>query len=155
MEEYYAMDYEDVIGGDLPTRFHYTSSALNPAGSSADPSGLTAMEILMATDAELNEFESLRKLAPYRGAGKDGGGNKKRKKLKELRKRLAQRRWGEDLPDPEDEAFRAAREHKQKRKADALENGNAEPAGPPKKRKGKKERQKQQAAAGTKDDDAE
>ena len=145
MDEYYKLDYEDVIG-DLPTRFHYTSS-LNPAGTSADPSGLSAMEILMATDAELNEFESLRKLAPYRGQGKEGG-NKKRKKVKELRKRLAQRRWGDELPDPETEAYHAMQQQK-KRKRDAADGEAAAPAGPPKKRMGKKERQKKQAAAGT------
>lgn len=142
MDEYYKMDYEDVVG-DLPTRFHYTSS-LNPAGTSADPSGLTAMEILMATDAELNEFESLRKLAPYRGQKKEDGANKKRKKLKELRKRLAQRRWGDELPNPEDETTVRPKYNK-KRKVDMVEGAVGEPAGPPKKRMGKKERQKKEA----------
>ena len=120
---------------------------MNPAGTSADPTGLTALEILMATDAELNEFESLRKLAPYRGPRKEGGGNKKRKKVKELRKRLAQRRWGDELPDPDTEAFYATQQKKRKREAADGEAGSV-PAGPPKKRMGKKERQKKQAAAG-------
>jgi len=51
----------------------------------------------MATDAELNAFESLKKIAPFRHDDSDKA-NKKRKKLKELRKVLAARRWGDELP---------------------------------------------------------
>lgn len=55
----------------------------------------------MATDAELNAYESLRKIAPYRhqASHKD---NKKRKKVKELRKIIASRRWGDELPIDDD-----------------------------------------------------
>ncbi|KAJ3339899.1 hypothetical protein HDU93_007673 [Gonapodya sp. JEL0774] len=55
------LDFEDVIGGDLATRFKYTTT-------STESFGLTPVEILLADDKELNELISLKKLAPYRAA---------------------------------------------------------------------------------------
>jgi protein KRI1 len=57
MEEYYALNYEDVVGGDVYTRFKYTKT---------DPEdyGLTAEEILLADDAELNKYIGMKALAP-------------------------------------------------------------------------------------------
>ncbi|KAI8343068.1 KRI1-like family C-terminal-domain-containing protein [Chlamydoabsidia padenii] len=57
MDEYYALDFEDVVGGDLPTRFKYTQTE-------PEDFGLTPVEILMADDKELNKFLSIRTLAP-------------------------------------------------------------------------------------------
>ncbi|KAF8010811.1 hypothetical protein BT93_J1458 [Corymbia citriodora subsp. variegata] len=58
MEEYYKLDYEDTIG-DLKTRFKYAKSKPNRYG-------LSTSEILMMDDNELNQYVSLKKLAPYR-----------------------------------------------------------------------------------------
>ncbi|XP_010256656.1 PREDICTED: protein KRI1 homolog [Nelumbo nucifera] len=58
MEEYYKLDYEDTIG-DLKTRFKYTSVL-------PQRYGLGASEILMMDDKELNQYVSLKKIAPYR-----------------------------------------------------------------------------------------
>eukprot|EP00850_Spirogloea_muscicola_P009762 SM000055S18296 [mRNA] locus=s55:647116:656225:+ [translate_table: standard] len=52
------LDYEDLIG-DLPTRFRYRAVAPNMYG-------LNAAAILVADDRELNQFVSVKKLAPYR-----------------------------------------------------------------------------------------
>eukprot|EP00850_Spirogloea_muscicola_P007839 SM000040S14851 [mRNA] locus=s40:754270:767547:+ [translate_table: standard] len=59
LEEYYKarLDYEDLIG-DLPTRFRYRAVAPNMYG-------LNAAAILVADDSELNQFVSVKKLAPY------------------------------------------------------------------------------------------
>ena len=46
----------------MPTRFHYTSVA-------AERYGLAPAEILLATDAELNSYVGLKKMAPYRADG--------------------------------------------------------------------------------------
>ncbi|KAJ4970149.1 hypothetical protein NE237_003248 [Protea cynaroides] len=57
-DEYYNLDYEDTIG-DIKTRFKYTSVP-------SKRYGLSAAEILMMDDKELNQYVSLKKLAPYR-----------------------------------------------------------------------------------------
>lgn len=57
LEEYYKLDCEDMIG-DLPTRFKYRQ--VNP-----NKYGLTASKILTADDKDLNQYVSLKKLAPY------------------------------------------------------------------------------------------
>ncbi|XP_020113816.1 protein KRI1 homolog [Ananas comosus] len=58
LEEYYKLDYEDTIG-DLKTRFKYKPVPSNRYG-------LRPEELLMANDKDLNQYVSLKKLAPYR-----------------------------------------------------------------------------------------
>jgi len=79
---------------------------------------LTPAEILLATDKELNEYLSIKKIAPYR---KDGRWDVKRAdRLRELKAKLKERSWGRD--------GHAAGDSEEKK---------------PKKRKGKKERQRE------------
>ncbi|KAL6841232.1 hypothetical protein ACP4OV_028750 [Aristida adscensionis] len=58
MEEYYKLDYEDTIG-DLKTRFKYKHVKANSFG-------LSTYEILASDDRDLNQYVSMKKLAPYR-----------------------------------------------------------------------------------------
>ena len=58
MDEYYNLGYEDMIG-DTPTRFKYASVP-------KDTYGLSAVEILMADDADLNNVVGLKHMQPYR-----------------------------------------------------------------------------------------
>ncbi|WVZ87948.1 hypothetical protein U9M48_034521 [Paspalum notatum var. saurae] len=58
MEEYYKLDYEDTIG-DLKTRFKYKKVKPNSFG-------LSTYEILASDDRDLNQYVSMKKLAPYR-----------------------------------------------------------------------------------------
>lgn len=86
MDEYYALNYEDVIGGDLYTRFKY-------AKTEPQDYGLTAEEILLADDTELNKYIGMKALAPYRQERKrerdDNVFHKnQKKKKKELAKHI-------------------------------------------------------------------
>jgi protein KRI1 len=58
MDEYYSLDYEDIIGG-TPVRFKYKK--VDKETFDMDPA-----EILVADDKELNRAVSLKYLAPYR-----------------------------------------------------------------------------------------
>jgi protein KRI1 len=59
LDEYYRLDYEDVIAGDIKCRFKYIQVP-------ATTYGLSIAEILEKEDRELNAHISLKKLAPYR-----------------------------------------------------------------------------------------
>lgn len=56
-EEYYKMDFEDIVGG-MPTRFKYRKVESNNFG-------LTTEEILSAKDKELNQWFPVRKMVRY------------------------------------------------------------------------------------------
>jgi len=58
MEEYYKLDYEDTIG-DIKTRFKYKQVKPNSFG-------LSTYDILVSDDKDLNQYVSIKKLAPYR-----------------------------------------------------------------------------------------
>ncbi|KAJ3726986.1 KRI1-like family C-terminal-domain-containing protein [Lentinula raphanica] len=105
MDEVYGLDFNDMVGG-MPTRFHYTH--VHP-----ESFHLTPAEILMATDAELNEYMGIKKFAPYRKTGKWDSNRADR--LKELKQKIGERGYGGDTPQDDK---------------------------PAKKRKGKKERMK-------------
>lgn len=57
MDEYYSLDFEDVIGGDLATRYKYIQTE-------PEDFGMTPEEILLADDKELNKVISIKSLAP-------------------------------------------------------------------------------------------
>lgn len=100
----------------MPTRFKYTkvhpqSFALNPA------------EILMATDAELNQYMGLRKYAPYRKDGSNWDKNRATR-LGELKQKIGDRSKALGADDDVSKIF---------------------PEKPTKKRKGKKERMREKA----------
>ncbi|CAE6502586.1 unnamed protein product [Rhizoctonia solani] len=112
MDEMYDLEFNDMVG-DMPTHFRYAR---------VEPStyGLTPVEILNATDAELNTYMGLKRIAPYR---KDKFDYRRPEKLKEFRNTLVAR--------------------------GASDNRGVEGSGQSeervKKRKGKKERQKEKA----------
>ena len=74
-EELYKLDYEDIID-DLPTRFKYRSVEANNFG-------ITAEEILLASDSTLKQYVSLKKMAPYAEEPYNPG-SKRRKRFREL-----------------------------------------------------------------------
>ncbi|KAK9768491.1 Kinetochore protein Spc24 [Basidiobolus ranarum] len=83
LDDYYQLDYEDMIG-DLPTRFKYHQVK-------ASSFGLDPVDILMADEKDLNDFVSIKKLAPYRPADKQESDIKKyskKKRIREFRKKI-------------------------------------------------------------------
>lgn len=75
VDDYYKIDYEDMIG-NMPVRFKYRKVAANNFGMSIE-------DIINADDGDLNAKVSIKKLAPYRekewvvrgrGRGRGGGG---------------------------------------------------------------------------------
>ncbi|EAU91884.1 hypothetical protein CC1G_04651 [Coprinopsis cinerea okayama7 len=130
MNELYELDFNDMVGG-MPTRFKYVPV---PAQTySLDP-----VEILLADDADLNEYMSLKKYAPYRKDGKVDRSRwdpKQQEKLREFRRKIRERekQWGIGGSG-----------------GSGGFGGDGEDGGPQpkKKRKGKKERMKLKAAAG-------
>ncbi len=91
-EELYKLDYEDIVAG-IPTRFKYRQ--VEP-----ESYGLTAEDILLADDDDLNQYISLKKLATYRTDG-DKHARNLDKKRKRLRSKLKEKR--EELTNQEAE----------------------------------------------------
>ncbi|KIY52343.1 hypothetical protein FISHEDRAFT_70028 [Fistulina hepatica ATCC 64428] len=122
LDELYGMDFNDMVGG-MPTRFKYV-----PVQSQSY--ALTAAEILMADDKELNEYMGVKKYAPYR---KDARWDPQRsERLQAFKQKIATRMnadgtWGTASAN----GWKARDEEK-----------------PAKKRKGKKERMRQKADSG-------
>ena len=107
--------------GDIPTRFNYAQ--VQPSSFALSP-----VEILLATDAELNQYMGIKKIAPYRDKKREGWDHSRNARLTEFKDKVKGRKWGSRTYDGEGEPGPSA---------DAK----------PKKRKGKKERMKQKAAA--------
>ncbi|KAE9550570.1 hypothetical protein FO519_006228 [Halicephalobus sp. NKZ332] len=59
LNEYYALDYEDILPGNVVTKFKYRSVPANNFG-------LTTDEILNADDKQLNQWVSVKKASQYR-----------------------------------------------------------------------------------------
>ncbi|WRT69784.1 uncharacterized protein IL334_006775 [Kwoniella shivajii] len=130
MEEYRALDHEDIIG-DLPTKFKYTQAAPTSFG-------LTPVEILLATDEELNKVLSVKSIAPYKKGGIGMQGRGLGARVRELKDEVRKRRWGQEVKPWKENAP----EHAARRDGGGDgggEDGERKRSG---KRKGKKERQK-------------
>lgn len=125
--------------GDMPTRFHYTKSA--PLAY-----GLTPAEILLASDAELNQIMSVKHIAPYRSGGLGMAGKGLNKRVRDLKESLKGRRWGEEyVPPKEGKEERYRDQGWPKRNVGGGSDGAQ--AVKPKKREGRNERKRKAAAA--------
>jgi len=117
-------DYEDIIGGDLPTRFKY---ATVPKRSY----GLTAKQILEMSDKELNQIVGIKKLTrPYgdsasRAQVEDEERIAKRTIDAKLRKRRFEKRqdketyWKPVVAEPTEETIRARKKKRRHREEEA------------------------------------
>lgn len=78
LDSLYNLDYEDIVAG-IPCRFKYQPCK-------ADDFGLTAEDIILADDKELNGFVGLKKISPYYQFNTDD--QKVKRKLSKKRKAL-------------------------------------------------------------------
>ncbi|KAJ2800729.1 Kinetochore protein Spc24, partial [Coemansia guatemalensis] len=95
MDKNYQLEFEDIIGDDLPTRFKYTKVR-------AIDYGLTPAEILLADDNLLNEYASVKRIAAYRPDWKiedDISSHTNRKRMIYIKKKAAAQRkdWENEL----------------------------------------------------------
>lgn len=151
MDEYYSLDYEDIIGG-TPVRFKYKK--VDKETFSMDPA-----EILDADDKDLNRALSLKYLAPYRApssiprralkkhakqmikrakrgeqqydgkrsrpggdAGVSGEREKEKEKERSRKKREKRKHAEKGDKEPRDGADESSEKKKRKRKREALED---------------------------------
>ncbi|EIW80545.1 Krr1-domain-containing protein [Coniophora puteana RWD-64-598 SS2] len=136
MDEIDALEFNDIVAGQ-PTRFKYLPTA-------AQDFGLSPVDILLASDRELNQFMSVKRYAPYRAKTWDAG---RGERLRELRTTVAARAPGAGGWVVEGEGgYRRGRGDAQER-GQGQENGDGRDAGTKKKRMGKKERMKAKVAA--------
>ncbi|KAJ2006026.1 Ribosome biogenesis protein Kri1 [Coemansia thaxteri] len=95
MDKRYQLDFEDIVGDGLATRFKY--SKVKPVDY-----GLTPAEILLADDQFLNDYVSVKKIAPYRPDWKideDLAKYASKKRIIYVKKKAASRRseWEQEL----------------------------------------------------------
>jgi len=118
--EYYDLDYEDVIGGEIKTRFKYTE--VEPLDF-----GLDAIEVLKFSDKDLNQLVGLKSIAPYKDVRKLKKSNwewRKMNWLKERRHRMRAEQQGYDAQEADYDKVDAAddgddsKKSKKKRKRD-------------------------------------
>ncbi|KAF5317330.1 hypothetical protein D9611_003660 [Ephemerocybe angulata] len=136
MDSLYELDFNDIVG-DMPTRFKYVP--VSQVNYSLDP-----VDILMATDKELNEYMSVKKYAPYRHERGDRSkwDPKQQEKLRELKESLKKRQMAFGNYDANGarggSGANGSRVGSGKRGAEGAEEEGGEK--PKKKRMGKKER---------------
>nr|XP_031858396.1 uncharacterized protein CI109_006159 [Kwoniella shandongensis]KAA5525468.1 hypothetical protein CI109_006159 [Kwoniella shandongensis] len=134
MEEYRALDHEDMIG-DLPTKFKYTKA---PPTSF----GLSPVEILLATDEELNKVVGVKSIAPYKKGGIGMAGMGLGKRVRDLKDELRNRRWGEENKSWEQQGGESSNRERDNGYGDREQEKRST------KRKGRKERQRDAKANG-------
>ncbi|KPJ00886.1 Protein KRI1-like [Papilio xuthus] len=118
MEEYYKMDCEDVIGGDLPTRFKYREVVPNDYGLSIE-------EILLADDKELTQWVPLKKIVKHRPPAAEKGEVKTyaiKAADQQLKKKILPSLFKELPQEPELVVPVEASKKKKKKKKKAKEN---------------------------------
>ena len=142
LDDYYKLDYEDVIGGDLKTRFKYTKVV-------PDNYGLDTEEILRADDKDLKRMMRVKRMAPYRkdkiansGKGKYVPGMQDRIMSFKQKVRHDRPAWGEAPEQFEQRKSQGSYNNRNKRNDNNGDDDQQPPA--KKKRLGKKERQKLQ-----------
>ncbi|KAF9652817.1 hypothetical protein BDM02DRAFT_3246809 [Thelephora ganbajun] len=145
MDSLLEFEFNDVVAG-MPTRFKYTTSV-------PQTFGLTAAEILIADDRDLNQYIGVKKYAPYR---KGGNWDKQRpERLKEFRDKLnARRTSGNDEGREVQVKKRKGKKERQKAKATAVggavpDSDELQAGGKKKKRKREEQSEAVQADVGT------
>ncbi|KAF7293992.1 Kri1-C domain-containing protein [Mycena kentingensis (nom. inval.)] len=137
MDEIYALDFNDIVGGQS-TRFHYASVA-------PQNYALSASEIFNAKDSELNEYMGIKKYAPYR---RDGWDKNRNERLKEFKGKMQERLGGAAAAtqDGQVKKKRKGKKERMREKAEAEVADDGEDNAPKKRKRGEPEEVEQSAA---------
>lgn len=120
LDELYSLDYEDTIG-NLHTRFKYHK--VQPL----DP-GISTNELLLASDKELKQYMSIKKIAPYREKNARINSKKRKEFRQQLRERLEKEGYkldedGNLVEVPVSVMNEVSKNKKKKRKHDNVKGG--------------------------------
>ncbi|KAJ2373861.1 Ribosome biogenesis protein Kri1, partial [Coemansia sp. RSA 2611] len=148
MDQHYQLDFEDIIGDNIATRFKYTK--VQPLDY-----GLSAADMLLADEPLLNEYVSVKKLAAYRPDWKideDLAKHTSSKRVKYIKKKTAalREKWDAEMSAQSTGSRSRKRSHKEKSRKSA---GKEKPRKSDDKEKSGKSSEKHDADAPAAEDD--
>lgn len=114
-------DFEDIVG-DMPTRFHYRETEPNDYG-------LSAQELLMATDEELDQWISLKDAIAYKTKEEELAQKRKYESKRddlELKRKIFKSIYGDPIATPEDKSSASKSTSKKKRRRHTDSEGSIE-----------------------------
>lgn len=117
LDDYFKLDCEDIIGGDIKCRFRYRKTVPNDYG-------LTVEEILRCPDKELNSWASIKKITQFRNNDDEMFEVRKYKKAKVQRKKINVLRTLKESSEKDPDQSTPEKKKKQKKLSQAQQSSS-------------------------------